>query len=131
VITVSDPSSASVIEFAVMELGVKHVVVCGHTKCGGANAAMGDADLGPVLNGWLEPIRELRRKNKDALDNLEGADAKANRLAEINVHRSLEEVKKLPVIQKAIAEKGLEVHGLMYDVPTASLKDLPEVMGRL
>jgi carbonic anhydrase len=126
VITVTDPSSSSVIEFAVTHLGVKHVVVCGHTKCGGAKAALGDADLGPALNGWLEPVRELRKKNKETLDKIADADGKAKRLAEINVQRSLEEVKKHPAVQKAIAEKGLEVHGVMYDVPTASLSNLPE-----
>jgi carbonic anhydrase len=53
-----DISAASVVEYAVTHLKVKRVVVCGHTKCGGANAALGDADLGQTLNTWLHPVRE-------------------------------------------------------------------------
>ena len=53
-----DLNAASVVEYAVTHLKVKKVVVCGHTKCGGANAALGDADLGQTLNTWLHPVRE-------------------------------------------------------------------------
>jgi hypothetical protein len=53
-----DINSASVVEYAVAHLKVKKVVVCGHTKCGGATAALGDADLGQTLNTWLHPVRE-------------------------------------------------------------------------
>jgi carbonic anhydrase len=53
-----DISSASVVEYAVTHLKVKKVVVCGHTQCGGANAALGDTDLGQTLNTWLHPVRE-------------------------------------------------------------------------
>jgi len=53
-----DLSAASVVEYAVVHLKVNKVVVCGHTKCGGANAALGDDDLGGVLNKWLSPVRE-------------------------------------------------------------------------
>ena len=48
----------SIVEYAVAHLKVKKVVVCGHTKCGGANAALSDADLGQTLNTWLHPVRE-------------------------------------------------------------------------
>jgi carbonic anhydrase len=54
----NDINSASVVEYAVAHLKVKKVVVCGHTKCGGATAALGDADLGQTLNTWLHPVRE-------------------------------------------------------------------------
>jgi carbonic anhydrase len=54
----NDLNSASVVEYAVAHLKVKKVVVCGHTKCGGAAAALGDADLGETLNTWLHPVRE-------------------------------------------------------------------------
>ena len=53
-----DVSAASVVEYAVTHLKVKKVVVCGHTKCGGAAASLSDADLGTTLNTWLHPVRE-------------------------------------------------------------------------
>ena len=53
-----DINAGSVVEYAVTHLKVQKVVVCGHTKCGGAMASLTDADLGETLNKWLQPIRE-------------------------------------------------------------------------
>jgi carbonic anhydrase len=53
-----DLNVSSVVEYAVVHLKVKRVVVCGHTKCGGANAALGDTNLGATLDTWLHPVRE-------------------------------------------------------------------------
>jgi len=87
---------------------------------------MGDADLGSTLNAWLEPIRELRRQNKDQLDLLTTVEERANRLAELNVQQSLEVVKAIPVVAQAIKERGLTVHGLIYDIPKGELKSLDD-----
>jgi hypothetical protein len=54
----NDFNAASVVEYAVTHLKVDRVIVCGHTKCGGAVAALGDVDLGETLNTWLHPVRE-------------------------------------------------------------------------
>lgn len=53
-----DINAASVVEYAVTHLKVERVVVCGHTKCGGAMASLTDSDLGATLNKWLHPLRE-------------------------------------------------------------------------
>lgn len=53
-----DRNSASVVEYAVKYLKVEKIVVCGHTKCGGAMASLTNADLGETLNKWLQPLRE-------------------------------------------------------------------------
>jgi carbonic anhydrase len=58
VVHADDVNAASVVEYAVTHLKVQKVVVCGHTRCGGAIAALGDADLGQTLNTWLHPVRE-------------------------------------------------------------------------
>ncbi|KAH6865629.1 carbonic anhydrase [Alternaria rosae] len=125
-----DLSAASVVEYAVVHLKVNKVVVCGHTKCGGANAALGDDDLGCVLNKWLGPVRELRRKNKVELEGLPNDDARAARVAELNVQQSIEVLKQHPAIKRAVVERGLSLHGLIYDIGAGQLKILEEVGGR-
>lgn len=122
-----DVNSQSVIEFSVGALGVSKIVVCGHTKCGGANAALGDADLGPTLNNWLGTVRDLRKKHAAELDKLSSADEKANRLAEINVQNSVDTLKRNATVQKAIKEKGLVITGVIYDIPAAELKVLDKI----
>lgn len=126
IVTTKDVSSNSVLDFSVGSVKVKKIVVCGHTKCGGANASLGDDDLGDSLNTWLAPMRELRRKHAAELDKLGSQDAKANRLAELNVLQSIEAIKHNPTVIKAMKERGLTVHGVIYDVPTGQLHQIDE-----
>jgi carbonic anhydrase len=126
ILTPNDLSSSSVIEYAIAHVKVKRVMVCGHTKCGGANAAMSDDDLGDTLNTWLAPMRELRKRHHAELEKLSTPDAKANRLAELNVHMSLDTLRQNPIIQTAIKERGLTLHGLIYDIPAGELQVLEE-----
>ncbi|OCL02988.1 carbonic anhydrase [Glonium stellatum] len=121
-----DLSASSVVEYATTHLKVKRIVVCGHTKCGGANAALGDADLGPTLNTWLLPLRELRRKHKGELESLADDDAKAVRLAELNVQQSLDVLRKHPTVSKAINERGLTLHGMIFDIAAGELRVLDQ-----
>jgi carbonic anhydrase len=102
-------------------------MVCGHTKCGGANAALSDDDLGEILNTWLHPVRELRKKHQSHLDDISCSDARANRLAELNVYNSLETLKKNRTVAKAMVERGLTLHGVIYDIPAGELRVLDEV----
>jgi carbonic anhydrase len=122
VISSKDLSAASVIEFSVAFVGVEHIVVCGHTKCGGANAALGDDDLGEVLNNWLAPVRELRKKHANELETLSSNDEKATKLAELNVKMSIDEVKKHPAVIDATQKRDLKVHGVIYDIAEGELK---------
>jgi len=126
IITTRDVSANSVIDFSVGSVQVKKIVVCGHTKCGGANASLNDNDLGHSLNTWLAPLRELRKKHTVELEKFDCNDAKANRLAELNVLQSIEAVKKNTTVAKAIKERGLTIHGVIYDVPTCQLRQLED-----
>ncbi|KAF2841846.1 carbonic anhydrase [Patellaria atrata CBS 101060] len=126
ILSADDISAGSVIQYGVGAVKVQRIVVCGHTSCGGANAALGDADLGETLNTWLHPMRELRRKHQKELDALESTAAKANRLAEINVRNSLEVLQTLPVVGNAMRERGLTLHGVIYDIGEGELKVLEE-----
>lgn len=117
----SDLSSCAVIEFAVRHLSVKHVVVCGHTKCGGVAAVLGNKQLG-ILDPWLRPLRLLRESHLDSLGSLP-ADKAALRLAELNVLAGMETLKQKSVVLEAM-QKGMQVHGLVYDVGSGVLQEL-------
>ncbi|KAI4950091.1 hypothetical protein J4E91_004747 [Alternaria rosae] len=85
---------------------------------------------GGVLNKWLGPVRELRRKNKVELEGLPNDDARAARVAELNVQQSIKVLKQHPAIKRAVVERGLSLHGLIYDIGAGQLKILEEVGGR-
>ena len=118
----TDLSSLSVIQFAVENLKVKHVVVCGHTSCGGVAAALGNKKLG-LIDTWLMPLRALRRDNLKLLESLEPKEASL-KLVELNVRSGVKVLEENPIIIDAVAERGLKVHGLIYDVGSGQLKEL-------
>lgn len=71
----------------------------------------------------------LRRKHWAELDTLDD-DARAARLAELNVHQSIGVLEQQPAIKKAIPERGLTIHGLIYDLATGQLKVLEQAGGK-
>lgn len=118
-----DLNVMSVINYAVEHLKVEHVIVCGHYNCGGVKAAMQSADMG-ILNPWLRNIRDAYRLNKDELNAIEDIDQRYDRLVEVNVKEQCINVLKTAVVQRAVKERGLTVHGWVFDLRDGQVKDL-------
>lgn len=104
-------------------LKVKHIIVCGHSACGGVKAAMQPVDLG-ILNPWLRNIRDVYRLHKDELDLISDVEKKYDRLVELNVQEQCVNLIKTAAVQKAIRNRGLTVHGWVFDVHTGKIIDL-------
>ncbi|MCE7063171.1 carbonic anhydrase [Dyadobacter sp. CY343] len=119
----TDLSVMSVINYAVEHLKVKHVVVCGHYYCGGVQAAMKSGDLG-ILNPWLRNIRDVYRTHKNELAAIENEEQRYKRLVELNVEEQCINVIKTAEVQKAQRDRGLTVHGWVFDVHSGNLIDL-------
>lgn len=119
----TDLSAMSVIEYAVRLLKVRRIVICGHYFCGGVKAAMKSEDLG-ILNPWLRNIRDVYRLHKDELNNIKDEESRYNRLVELNVQEQCVNTIKTAAVQKAIRERGLTVHGWVFDIHTGKLIDL-------
>lgn len=127
----TDINAQSVIEYAVGQLDVKHIVVCGHYGCGGVAAAMQPADLG-LLNGWLREIRDVYRLYREELDAIEDTDARYRRLIELNIQEQCVNVIKTAVVQKQYVRTGHPiVHGWVYDVANGLLRDLEIPFGKI
>ena len=76
----SDLNMLAVLQFAVDVLDAKHVMVVGHTSCGGVRAALRDARYGLVDNR-LGNLRAIRRLHAAELGALPDDEARAERLA--------------------------------------------------
>lgn len=122
IINPTDLSLLSVVEFAVKHIKVKHVVVCGHTSCGGVAATLANNKLG-VLDLWLQPMRALREQHADELAKLEGSD-KSTYMAKLNVKAGVENLKRMSTVIDAMKERGLKVHGVIYDLATGLLDEV-------
>ncbi len=119
----TDLSAMTVINYAVTHLKVDHVVVCGHYYCGGVKAAMQSADLG-ILNPWLRNIRDVYRIHQAELDAIKDEEEKYRRLVELNVQEQCVNILKTADVQKAFVERGITVHGWVFDIHSGKLIDL-------
>ncbi len=123
VISNLDLSAMSVINYAVKNLKVKHIIVCGHYGCGGVLAAMESKDLG-ILNPWLRNIRDVYRMHKTELNSITDIEKRYRRLVELNVIEQCVNVIKTADVQLANKDYGLTVHGWVFDMATGKLVDL-------
>jgi carbonic anhydrase len=118
-----DLNVMSVLNYAVRHLKVNHIIVCGHYACGGVKAAMQSADLG-ILNPWLRNIRDVYRLHKEELNTITEEEKRYDRLIELNVQEQCVNLIKTAAVQQAHKERGLMVHGWVFDIHTGNLIDL-------
>lgn len=123
VIANSDINVMSVVNYAVQYLKVQHIVVCGHYYCGGVKAAMESTDMG-IINLWLRNIQDVYRLHKEELNAIADEETRYKRLVELNVQEQCVNLLKTIDVQQAFRERGLTVHGWVFDVRTGKLIDL-------
>lgn len=123
VIAVSDLNVLSVINYAIVHIGVKHIIVCGHYGCGGIKTAITTTDVG-ILNPWLGYIRDIYRLHKDTLNAIESIDERTDRLVEFNVIEQCINLVKIRDVQKALIDKKVQIHGWVFDMRNGKLIDL-------
>ena len=99
VVVHSDLNCMSVLEYAVANLKVEHVVVCGHYGCGGVEAALGDKRVG-VIDNWLRHIRDIRLKYDKALSGVSDPASVFNMMCEFNVIEQVYNVCHTTIVQK-------------------------------
>ncbi|OJT13771.1 Carbonic anhydrase [Trametes pubescens] len=117
-----DDNALSVLAYAVEHLKVSHIIVAGHTLCGGAEAALAAAHAscpppppsGPLAR-WLVPLTEIAREYEDLTE-----------LIEANVRAQVNNVAGTDVVRAAWADnkRKLQVHGWIYDLGTGRFRDM-------
>ncbi|MBN2807736.1 MAG: carbonic anhydrase [Prolixibacteraceae bacterium] len=124
VVSNNDMNIMSVIQYAVEELKVKHIIVCGHYGCGGVKSAMEQKSYG-LLDSWLRNIRDVYRHNYQELSVITDENTRYDRLVEMNVMEQVENVIKTSYVQKSYNKNGFPtVHGWVYDMKSGKLIDL-------
>jgi len=124
-----DANYLSVLQFAVDELKVKHIIVVGHYGCGGVSAAV-DGKRRGLVDHWLHPIREVYNEHRHDLDAIPEPAARLNRLCELNVIRQVRNVASDIIVQGVWARgQALCVHGWIYSLANGLLTDLGVTVG--
>lgn len=119
---------SAAIEFGVLGLGVKHIVVLGHAQCGGIKAALAGGAItqqGPsFVDDWVAIIADAR----DAIMALAPADSQhALELESIKV--SLKNLRSFPFISERLHMGVLKLHGAYFGISDGNLHVLDEGCG--
>jgi len=117
----TDLNALSAINYAVNQLSVEHIVVCGHYQCGGVKAAMQSVDQ-EMLNPWLCNIRDVARLHETELTELD-ENERYDRLVELNVQEQCINLLKIASVQDAILANKLAIHGWVFDIRSGKILD--------
>ena len=124
IVVTSDPNAMAVVEFAVMELNVRHVIVTGHYGCGGVRAALERNSTG-YTKDWLAPLEQLALEQKAVLESLPTFEERWARLCELNVVRQVVRLQQSTVLKTAWSQgRSVTLHGWIYDLRDGLLRDL-------
>lgn len=123
VVVHSDLNCLSVIQFATDLLQVKHIIVVGHSRCGGVIAALKDQRVG-LADNWIRHVQDVRNRHQEWLDTVPAAD-RVDALGELNVIEQARNVCQTTIVQDAWARgQELVVHGWFYGLHDGLLQDL-------
>ena len=117
--------TSAAIEYAVKTLKIPHIIVLGHSTCGGVHSSFeyfsgNNPNLYKDSNfvaSWLEILRPSFEKIPSNLSKNE----KLKSLEKNTVLTSLENLTTFPFIKEAINNETLSLHGLWHDIGTGDL----------
>lgn len=114
--------TTATIEYAVGVLGVKNIIVCGHTDCGVAKGIL-DPDQAkdlPSLREWLLQAEATRRIIQENYAHLDGDELLTATIQE-NVRVQLAHLRTHPLIAAKLRRRAVELHGWVYSIPTGQV----------
>ncbi|MBD1147403.1 carbonic anhydrase [Pelagibacterales bacterium SAG-MED31] len=117
--------TSSAIEYAIKELKIQHLIILGHTDCGGIKSghSLHSKNLNPdyeFINKWLSillPAFNNIEKNITKKKQIEQLEEESIKISIINLF-------SFPYIKKAVENKDLSVHGLIHDIGSGEIKFL-------
>jgi carbonic anhydrase len=119
--------TSAALEFAINVLGVQHVVVLGHSHCGGIRALLDGPPQGEpmhFLTAWMS-IAEEARKAAQAPPGLSSA-ARGRLCEQLAIRLSVRNLRSFPTIGKRVESRELRVHGWHFDLRDGLLSVLDQ-----
>ena len=129
-VSTSDESEAAALEFALLNLTVKDIIVCGHSECGAMHAISKGRDQvqAPNLRSWLRhgegALRQLDLKNALGHD-LE----RHNQISQLNVLEQLGHLMTYPIVAERLEAGTLRLHGWWFNIKEAQVYEYEAGLG--
>lgn len=127
-----DPTGESAtIEYAVSVLGIKDIVVCGHTHCGAMTALVkgGDRSQLPMVDGWLKNADATRRIVHENYRDLD-ENTQVRVAVQENVLMQIENLRTHPSVAAAVARGDLGLHGWVYKIESGDVFSYDPLSGQ-
>lgn len=124
-VIITDFNCLSVLQYAIVVLKVKHIIVCGHYGCGGIRAALQPQKSDLVINNkWLMHIKDVYRLHQNELEQLDPAE-KTDRLIELNIIEQVYRLAHTSIVQSAWKHgHKLTLHGWVYGLNDGLIQEL-------
>ena len=122
---------STALEYAILALGVQHVIVCGHSDCGAMRAVLnpGSLEKMPTVKAWLrhsEVAKVVVQDNCSCANEAESMKV----LTEENVIAQLQHLRTHPSVASKMAAGQLFIHGWIYNIETSEIKAYDAVQDR-
>ena len=103
-------------------LGVKHIVICGHSNCGAMKGALNTSGLTalPKVKGWLNYCSDAVTIVQSRKNNLKSDEL--NSVTRENVLLQKRRLEQYPEISKRLATGDIEIHGWIYEIGDGTIK---------
>jgi carbonic anhydrase len=110
------------IEFAVVGLGIQHIIVCGHSHCGAMKGLLHPESLTemPMMAAWLGHAEATRRIARQKYED-RPAEALLNVAVQENVLVQLENLRTHPAVAAGLAGGTLKLHAWVYKIETGQV----------
>lgn len=106
---------AATIEYALVQLRIREIILCGHSKCGAMHGLLEPPPEGklPTVVGWLNHAKEVGERVR-ALAGTMPPDKALQFAIEQNVLVQLEHLRGHPAVQAGLEARALRLHGWVY-----------------
>ena len=114
---------AATIEYAVSVLGVKDIVICGHSHCGAMGGLLDQPQLEklPAVRSWLSHAESTHRIIEENYSHITDPTARLTATVEENVLVQLENLRTHPTVAAALGRQALNLHGWVYKFETGQV----------
>lgn len=118
----ADGSTAAAIEFAVSQLNVPYIIICGHSHCGAMKGMLHPESVKtmPSVAGWLAHSESARRIVQENYPDLND-DAKLNIAIQENVLCQVENLRTHPSVAVRMARGDLQIYAWVYKLETGQV----------
>ncbi len=119
---------SAVIEYAVIALKVRHIMVCGHSDCGAMKALLNPESTQdmPTVRSWLANGHAALRVADFVGEKNERPGERLCQLTEENVLMQMSHLKTHPSVAGGLARQVLTISGWVYEIATGTVRIVGE-----